>query len=92
MSVLVRIPTPLRAVTQGQGEVTLEAASVTDLITKLEQQFTGMKGRLRDEEGGLLHFVNIYVNDEDIRFLAGPETALKAGDQVSIVPAMAGGR
>jgi len=91
MSVVVWIPAPLRAVTDGRGELTLEAESVEDVITKLEQQYSGMKGRLRDEEGSLRHFVNIYVNDEDIRFLQGAETALKAGDKISIVPAMAGG-
>mgnify|MGYP001765537225 CR=1 FL=1 len=87
----VRIPTPLRALTKNQGEVDLAAASITELVNTLESSYPGMKARLCDESGELRRFVNIYVNEEDIRFLKGKDTALKAGDEVSIVPAIAGG-
>ena len=91
MSVTVRIPTPLRSLTGGQGEVKASAASVGELIEALEGQYKGLRARLCDEEGQLRRFINIYVNEEDIRFLQGAQTPLKAGDQVSIVPAIAGG-
>ncbi len=91
MSVVVRIPTPLRALTQGQGELKLDAATVKDLITRLDQEYGGLKERLCEEDGAVRRFINVYVNDEDIRFLDGTDTALKPGDEVSIVPAMAGG-
>ena len=91
MSVLVRVPTPLRAVTKGQGELKTEAATVKELIDRLEKDYAGIKARLCEEDGNIRRFINIYVNEEDIRFLQGPATPLKAGDQVSIVPAIAGG-
>ncbi len=91
MSVLVRVPTPLRAVTKGQGELKAEAATVKELIDRLEKEYAGIKARLCEEDGNIRRFINIYVNEEDIRFLQGPATPLKAGDQVSIVPAIAGG-
>jgi molybdopterin synthase sulfur carrier subunit len=91
MSVTVRIPTPLRGLTGGQGEVKASAASVAELIEALEGQYTGLRARLCDDQGQLRRFINIYVNEEDIRFLQGAQTPLKAGDQVSIVPAIAGG-
>jgi molybdopterin synthase sulfur carrier subunit len=87
----VRIPTPLRPLTKGQGEVEA-AASIVDLIDNLNAAHPGIKGRLCDDSGELRRFVNIYVNEEDIRFLKGKDTSLKAGDEVSIVPAIAGGR
>jgi len=90
-SILVRIPTPLRRLTGGQGEVTAEGRTVQDVLEALERQFPGVKERLYDEAGQLRRFVNIYVNDEDIRFAQGLETALKKGDELSIVPAIAGG-
>ncbi len=92
MSVLVRIPTPLRALTEGQGELKIEAASVKDLIRRLDERHAGLRERLCEEGGAVRRFINIYVNEEDIRFLQGTDTALKPGDQVSIVPAIAGGR
>ena len=92
MAVLVRIPTPLRSLTKGAAEVQADAATVTDLIEVLERQFPGLKERLVDETGELRRFINIYVNEEDIRFMDGKKTALKDGDAVSIVPAIAGGR
>jgi molybdopterin synthase sulfur carrier subunit len=88
----VRIPTPLRPLTKGQGEVEVTAASITDLIDTLNAEHPGIKARLCDDSGELRRFVNIYVNEEDIRFLKGKDTSLKAGDEVSIVPAIAGGR
>jgi molybdopterin synthase sulfur carrier subunit len=91
MAVSVLIPTPLRNLTQNQDTVSVDASTVTELVDTLEQQYPGMGGRLRGEDGSLRRFINIYVNDEDIRFLNGAETPLKEGDQVSIVPAIAGG-
>jgi molybdopterin synthase sulfur carrier subunit len=88
----VRIPTPLRPLTRGQGEVETNGANVAQMIENLEAAHPGVKGRLCDEKGELRRFVNVYVNEEDIRFLKGKETALKDGDEVSIVPAIAGGR
>jgi len=91
MPVVVRIPTPLRRLTDGQGEVEVEAKSVKEAIEKLEEKFPGFKERLLDEKGELRRFVNLYLNDEDIRFLKGIDTELKEGDILSIVPAIAGG-
>ncbi len=87
----VRIPTPLRSLTKGQGEVETEARSVLEMIETLDSAHPGIKDRLCDEKGELRRFVNIYVNEEDIRFLKGRLTSLKDGDEVSIVPAIAGG-
>ncbi|MEQ1793940.1 MAG: MoaD/ThiS family protein [Nitrospira sp.] len=87
----VRIPTPLRPLTKGQGEVETQASSVLQMIETLNSAHPGIKDRLCDETGELRRFVNIYVNEEDIRFLKGKETSLKDGDEVSIVPAIAGG-
>ncbi len=92
MAVLVRIPTPLRSLTKGAAEVQADASNVTDLIEVLERQFPGLKERLVEDGGELRRFVNIYINQEDIRFLQGATTTLKQGDEVSIVPAIAGGR
>jgi molybdopterin synthase sulfur carrier subunit len=87
----VRIPTPLRPLTKGQGEVEANAGSITEMIETLNLVHPGLKDRLCDESGELRRFVNIYVNEEDIRFLKGKDTSLKDGDEVSIVPAIAGG-
>jgi molybdopterin synthase sulfur carrier subunit len=87
----VRIPTPLRALTKGQGEVETTASSIAEMIEALNAAHPGLKERLCDEKGELRRFVNIYVNEEDIRFLNGKDTVLKDGDEVSIVPAIAGG-
>ena len=91
MSVKVRIPAPLRQVTEGQAEVTVEPSNVGSVLGELETRFPQMKGRIRDEAGELRRFVNLYVNGEDIRFLDGLNTGLKAGDELSIIPAVAGG-
>jgi molybdopterin synthase sulfur carrier subunit len=91
MAVVVRIPTPLRALTKGNAEVQAKADTVDGVVADLERQFPGLRERLLDESGQLRRFINIYVNEEDIRFLQLGKTALKDGDQVSIVPAIAGG-
>jgi sulfur-carrier protein len=87
----VRIPTPLRPLTKGQGEVEAKGASIAEMIEDLNSAHPGFKDRLYDENGELRRFVNVYVNEEDIRFLNGKDTLLKDGDEVSIVPAIAGG-
>ncbi len=91
MSVRVRIPAPLRSVTAGESEVSVDGGSVAEALTELESRYPQIRQRLRDYEGALRRFVNLYVNGEDIRFLQNKETALKEGDEVSIVPAIAGG-
>ncbi|MEK7387672.1 MAG: MoaD/ThiS family protein [candidate division NC10 bacterium] len=92
MPLLVRIPTPLRTLTKGAAEIQAKGDTVESLVDDLERQFPGLKERLVDETGELRRFINIYVNQEDIRFLQAKKTALKDGDEVSIVPAIAGGR
>ena len=89
--ILIRIPTPLRRVTNGQDKVELDASNLGEIIERLEADFPGFKERLVDEEGELRYFVNIYLNGEDVRFLQGMDTSTKSGDEVSIVPAVAGG-
>ena len=91
MPVKVRIPTPLQKLT-GEGEVEVKAQNIKDLILQLEKKYPGMKDRLCDESGKIRRFVNIYLNEEDIRFLKQDETALNDGDEISIVPAIAGGK
>ncbi len=91
MAVIVRIPTPLRTLTGGLDEVEATGATIADLIEDLEKSHAGVKERICDDKGAVLRFVNVYHNDEDIRFLENLETTLKDGDVVSIVPAIAGG-
>ena len=91
MSVTVRIPSPLRRITNGQDQVNAEGAIVGEVIAFLDRQFPGMKERLCDENGQLRKFVNVYVNGEDVRLLEGLNTAVKCGDKISILPAVAGG-
>jgi molybdopterin synthase sulfur carrier subunit len=91
MSVLVRIPGPLRKITNGADKVESEGENLGQLIGALENKYPGMKERLLDENGELRYFVNLYLNNEDVRFLDGLRTAVKSGDEVSIVPAVAGG-
>jgi len=91
MSITVRIPTPLRKLTAGADEVAVEGASVGEVIDNLEAAHNGLKARLCDDAGEIRRFVNVYVNDEDVRFLQGRATTVKDGDEVSIVPAIAGG-
>src|SRR5574340_120099 len=88
----VRIPTPLRPLTKGQGEVESTAATITDMIGSLDAAYPGLKNRLCDETGELRRFVNIYVNEEDIRFLKGKETSLKDGDEVLTIRGRSSGR
>lgn len=91
MSVMVRIPTPLRRMTGGADKVELEVSDLAQMIERLETDYPGFKERLLDEDGELRYFVNIYVNGEDIRFDQGLKTGIKSGDEISIVPAVAGG-
>lgn len=92
MAVKVRIPTPLRAVTGGKDVVEVEASTVRELIENLDKCFPGIKDRLCDEQGKLRRFINIYLNEEDVRFLEGEDTEIKDGDEVSIIPAISGGK
>lgn len=91
MAVKVRIPQPLQKLTQGKEVVEADGASVKELVANLEKDFPGIKDRICDESGKIRRFINIYVNEEDIRFLQGDTTSLKDGDEVSIIPAIAGG-
>jgi len=91
MPVKVRIPTPLRKLTNDEELVTVEATTIGDAITELQTKYPGIKERLVDESGEVRRFVNVYVNEEDIRFLQNKETVIKDGDEVSIIPAIAGG-
>ena len=91
MAVTVRIPTQLRQLSGGTSEVTVEASTVSEALKALEVAHPGFAERLFDEDGRLRRFVNVFVADEDIRFLEGVETPLAAGSTVSIVPAVAGG-
>ena len=88
---LVKIPTPLRRLTNEKDEVSTSSTTVESMIADLESQFPGIKDRLCDENGEIRKFINIYVNEEDIRFLKGPDTEIKDDDTVSIIPAIAGG-
>lgn len=87
----VRIPTPLRKLTDGKEEVTSEGATISAIIESLEQNHPGIKARICDESGKVRRFVNIFVNDEDIRFAKNLETEVSDSDEISIVPAIAGG-
>ncbi|GBD27479.1 Sulfur carrier protein CysO [bacterium HR30] len=91
MSVRVRIPTPLRRYTSGQEEVTASGTTVGMVVEDLERRHPGIKERICDETGKVRKFVNIYINGDDIRFLNSLETPVKDGDEISIVPAIAGG-
>lgn len=91
MAITVRIPTPLRKYTQGKDEVSVEGADLRELLQNLENNYKGIGQRIMDDKGGVRRFVNIYLNDEDIRFKKNLETALKDGDVISIIPAIAGG-
>ena len=90
MPIKVRIPTPLQKLTNGKAEVECAAKTVGELVEVLEKDYPGIKERL-SEGGKIRRFINIYVNDEDIRFMNKEETSIKEGDSISIVPAIAGG-
>lgn len=89
--ITVRIPTPLRPMTGGKSEVEGAGANIGELIEQLNTTHPGFKDRICDEQGEIRRFINIYLNEEDIRFLTGKDTPVKDGDEVSIVPAIAGG-
>jgi sulfur-carrier protein len=91
MAIPVRIPTPLRKLTQNQEVVEAEGTTIRELIESLEQSYPGLKERICDDQDNIRRFVNIFLNDEDVRFLKESETPVKSGDEVSIVPAIAGG-
>ncbi len=91
MGVTVRIPTPLRRMTNGQAKLEMDASTLGVMIDNLEASYPGFKERLIDENGDLRYFVNIYLNGEDVRFLQGLDTSTSSGDEISIVPAVAGG-
>ncbi|HIE42123.1 MAG TPA: MoaD/ThiS family protein [Nitrospinaceae bacterium] len=91
MAVKVRVPTPLMKLTDNKSEVAAEGATISDILNNLESQFAGIKERICDENGTPRRFINIYLNEEDIRFLDGEKTAVKDGDEISIIPAIAGG-
>lgn len=87
----VRIPTPLRKLTNDEELVQVKPGTIADAINELQTRFPGIKERLIDESGAVRRFVNVYVNEEDIRFLQNQDTPLKDGDEISIIPAIAGG-
>jgi MoaD family protein len=91
MSIKVRIPTPLQNMTQNKAEVESSGTNISEVIDDLERNFPGIKERICDEKGNIRRFINIYVNEEDVRFLKQSQTSLKNGDEVSIIPAIAGG-
>lgn len=91
MPVKVRIPTPLRKLTNNEEIIEVNAATVGAAVAELQSRYPGIKDRLLDENGAVRRFVNVYVNEEDIRFLQNLETPLKSGDEISIIPAIAGG-
>ena len=91
MAIEVRIPTILRSYTGGEKAVQGSGDSLTGLLDDLDSRYSGLRGRLVTDEGALHRFVNVYVNDEDVRFLGGLSTPLKDGDSVTVLPAVAGG-
>jgi molybdopterin synthase sulfur carrier subunit len=91
MSVTIRIPTQLRQLTGGEGEVLVEATTVSEAIGALDLAYPGFGERILDDRAGLRRFVNLFLNDEDVRFLDGLNTSIKDGQTLSIVPAVAGG-
>jgi sulfur-carrier protein len=91
VAVTVRIPTQLRELSGGASELSLDGVTVAEVLERLEERHPGFAERLHDENGGLRRFVNVFVADEDIRFLQGLDTAVEEGQTVSIVPAVAGG-
>lgn len=91
MTIKVKIPTPLRKLTKEKAEVDAAGSTIRELVNDLDKQFPGFKERMCDEGGELRRFVNVYVGEEDIRFLEGLDTKIPEGEQVSIIPAVAGG-
>ena len=91
MATNIRIPAPLRKLTQEQELVEANGGNIEEILADLDKNYPGLKERVCDESGNVRRFVNIFVNDEDIRFLDEKATVVKAGDEISIVPAIAGG-
>ncbi|MPZ94438.1 MAG: molybdopterin synthase sulfur carrier subunit [Propionibacteriales bacterium] len=91
MSVSVRVPTILRTYTKGESEVSVDGATLSEVLDSLDASFPGIKGRIVDEQGELRRFVNVYVGSEDVRFAEGLGTATADGAQISVIPAVAGG-
>jgi molybdopterin synthase sulfur carrier subunit len=91
MTVKIRIPTTLRVLTDGEAGINVDEGTVAEIFDLLHERFPEFRGRLLDEEGNLLRFVNIFVEDEDVRFLEGLDTPVSDGQTISIVPAVAGG-
>ena len=91
MNIQVRIPAPLRKLTGDQEVVPAEGTTIGEILSNLDKAFPGLGERICDEQGNVRRFVNIFVNDEDIRFLEEKATTVKDGDEISIVPAIAGG-
>jgi sulfur-carrier protein len=87
----IRLPTVLRAQADGQANVAVDGATIGEVFNTLLTQYPGLRGNLLDDAGGLHKFVNVYVNDEDVRYLDGLDTKVGDGDEVSIIPAVAGG-
>ena len=92
MTVTVKIPTPLRRLTEQKDKVSADGSNIAGVVDALDGQYPGFKARLCDEDGSLRHFVNIYLNGEDVRYMSGIQTAVNDGDELSIVPAVAGGQ
>lgn len=91
MAISVYIPTPFRRATANEARVDLDAADVNELLDRLEHRYEGLRGLVRDETGAVHHHVNVFVNGEEIGALQGQATPLRTGDEVSIIPALAGG-
>ena len=91
VAVDVRLPTVLRPQAGGQSTVTVKASTIGDVLRELVSEFPGMSGQLLNEDGSLHRFVNVYVNDDDVRYLESLDTPVKDGDEVSLLPAVAGG-
>ena len=91
MSVSVRVPTILRTYTKGESEVSVEGSTLTEVLDSLDASYPGIKARVLDESGELRRFVNVYVDNDDVRFAEGLQTAISDGGQISIIPAVAGG-
>jgi molybdopterin synthase sulfur carrier subunit len=91
VSVSVRVPTILRPYTQGVSEVSVEGSTLSEVLDSLDSSYPGIKSRVLDDSGDLRRFVNVYVDNDDVRFAEGLQTKIKNGGQVSIIPAVAGG-
>lgn len=91
MPAIVRIPTPLRKLTANQSEIRIEGETIDTILSNMESSYPGIRGRICDDAGNVRRFINVYVNEEDIRFLDGTGTPVQDGDKISIVPAIAGG-